>query len=59
MTTSTSFGTLALFAGTFLGLVAALAATLRTVSSDRPATPPGAPRDWREDALTWDRVQML
>ncbi|MDH4353038.1 MAG: hypothetical protein OEW41_03550 [Actinomycetota bacterium] len=31
-------------------------ATVRQVRGDRPATPPGAPRDWRDEQLEWRRL---
>jgi hypothetical protein len=45
-------GPLALSAAAALVLVA----TARHVRRDRPATPPGAPQDWREDQLRWSRL---
>lgn len=41
--------TAAAFAGVTLAVV-------RVVRQDRPATPPGRPDDWREDALAWSRL---
>lgn len=35
---------------------AVLLVTTRVIRGDRPATPPGASWDWREDALAWNRL---
>lgn len=48
-------GILALSALLLVGLVVA---TLRVVLDDRPTLPPGSPRDWRHDALGWNRLQI-
>ena len=39
-----------------LAVVAVAVATVRQVRGDRPATPPGAPRDWRDEQLEWRRL---
>jgi hypothetical protein len=51
---------------TFLALIGPLAlsataaaivvGTVRQVRRDRPATPPGAPQDWRAEQLEWRRL---
>jgi len=40
------------------GAVVVLVATVRMARRDRAALPPGSPRDWRDDALRWDRLQI-
>jgi hypothetical protein len=55
MTEQLPTGILAL---SLLLIVAAVVATLRVVRDDRPTLPPGAPRDWRDDALGWNRLQI-
>jgi hypothetical protein len=37
-----------------LGYVLTL--TYRTIRGDRPQNPPGAPTDWRAEALDWNRL---
>ena len=39
-------------------LVAAVVATGRLIRDDRPPVPPGTPRDWRDEALDWNRLTI-
>ena len=39
-------------------VLAALVATVRTTRHDRSTRPPGSPRDWRDDALSWNRLPI-
>ena len=47
---------LILMASLVITLGAILLATVRTVSRDRPRTPPGAIADWRDAELSWNRL---
>ncbi|MCZ3389178.1 MAG: hypothetical protein LH645_08675 [Actinomycetia bacterium] len=48
--------TLILMTAQVITLGAVLLATARTVSRDRPATPPGGIADWRDAELSWNRL---
>ncbi|HUW17131.1 MAG TPA: hypothetical protein VMW94_08630 [Actinomycetes bacterium] len=39
-----------------LAAVLVVVATVRQVRGDRPVTPPGAPRDWRDEQMEWRRL---
>jgi len=39
-------------------VLAGLVATVRTIRHDRSTLPPGSPRDWRDEALSWNRLPI-
>jgi hypothetical protein len=39
-----------------LTVVLTVGATVRLIRRDRPATPPGSARDWRDEQLEWRRL---
>lgn len=39
-------------------LVAVLVATVKMTRDDRSHLPPGSPRDWRDDAMSWNRLPI-
>lgn len=48
--------TLILMAIVAITVATALLQTIRTIRADRSTTPPGHTWDWREDALSWNRL---
>ncbi|MFZ0322893.1 MAG: hypothetical protein WAN48_02050 [Actinomycetes bacterium] len=51
--------TLLLAAAFAVALVAIVAATAKMVRADRSTLPPGSPRDWRDEALRWNRLPIV
>lgn len=39
-------------------LLAVVVATLLQIRGDRPVSPPGSPRDWRDELLDWRLLRL-